>query len=173
MVKADSGIQIDDYPDPNSLANRMKQEGIPVTYAESRGRLIDKIVSTYVEPKLFQPTFLVDYPEEMSPLAKSKPDKPGYVERFEAFALGMEIANSFTEQNDPRIQRARLGDQEELRKMYQGEELDRIDEDFLNALEHGMPPTGGFGLGIDRLVMLLSGAASIRDVILFPLLRPE
>jgi lysyl-tRNA synthetase class 2 len=171
QIEKDSGIQIDEYPNSNSLATRMKQEGIPVTYTESRGRLIDKIVSTYVEPKLFQPTFLVDYPDEMSPLAKSKLDKPGYVERFEAFAMGMEIANAFTEQNDPRVQRTRLEGQEELRKMYQGEELDRIDEDFLNALEHGMPPTGGLGIGVDRLVMLLTGQRSIREVVLFPQVR--
>ena len=166
-----SGIYIDEHPDAPSLAERMRIAKVPVTYAESRGRLIDKLVTAYVEPKLVQPTFLVDYPVEMSPLAKAKPDDPQYVERFEAFAAGMEIANSFTELNDPQVQRRRLEEQEALRKQYQGEELDRIDEDFLTALEYGMPPTGGLGMGVDRLVMLLTGQRSIRDVVLFPQVR--
>ena len=107
----------------------------------------------------------------MSPLAKaSKKDDP-YAERFEAFAAGMEIANSYTELNDPDTQRQRLVDQEDLRKQYQGEELDRLDEDFLIALEHGMPPTGGLGIGIDRLIMILTGQQTIRDVMLFPQVR--
>ena len=166
-----SGIQIDMYPDVSSLAEQMRKANVPATYPESRGRLIDKLVSTYVEPTLIQPTFLVDYPVEMSPLAKAKPSDPRYVERFEAFAGGLEIANSFTELNDPQVQRRRLEEQERLRKQYQGEELDRADEDFLTALEHGMPPTGGLGMGIDRLVMLLTGQRSIRDVVLFPQVR--
>lgn len=167
-----SGIDIDEYPDANSLAKCLRANNVIVTYAESRGRLIDKLVSTYVEPELVQPTFLLDYPIEMSPLAKAKSNNPAYAERFEAFAGGMEIANSFTELNDPIVQRERMKEQESLRKIYQGEELDRMDEDFLTALEHGMPPTGGLGVGIDRLVMLLTGARTIRDVILFPHLKP-
>jgi lysyl-tRNA synthetase class 2 len=170
-VKTHSGIDINDYPDAESLAERLRKSEVPVTYGESRGRLIDKLVSTYVEPGLIQPTFLIDYPVEMSPLAKAKSDAPHLTERFEAFAGGMEIANSFTELNDPVVQRQRLEAQEELRKRYQGEDLDRMDEDFLVALEHGMPPTGGLGMGIDRLVMLLTGQRSIRDVVLFPQIR--
>ena len=118
-----------------------------------------------------QPTFLLDYPEEMSPLAKAKSGAPGYVERFEAFAAGMEIANSYTELNDPAVQRQRFESQEEGRRVHQDEELDRKDEDFLLALEYGMPPTGGLGMGIDRLVMLLCSQPSIRDVVLFPQMR--
>lgn len=166
-----SGIRVADYPDAASLAEKMREVGVQATYAESRGRLIDKLVSTYVEPLLIQPTFLVDYPVEMSPLAKGKPDNPEIVERFEGFAAGMEIANAFSELNDPRVQRERMEEQERLRKTYQGEDLDRIDEDFLLALEHGMPPAGGLGIGIDRLVMLLTGQSTIRDVLLFPQLR--
>jgi lysyl-tRNA synthetase class 2 len=113
----------------------------------------------------------MDYPEEMSPLAKAKPGVPGYVERFEAFAAGMEIANSYTELNDPAVQRERLDSQEYIRLTHQDEEVDRKDEDFLLALEYGMPPTGGLGMGIDRLVMLLSSQPSIRDVMLFPQMR--
>ncbi len=170
-VEQYAGVNVDDYPDAPSLADRMRELGTPATYAESRGRLIDKLVGTFVEPKLIQPAFLVDYPVEMSPLAKANPADTRYTERFEAFAAGMEIANSFTELNDPDVQRQRLIDQEELRKQYQGEDLDRLDEDFLTALEHGMPPTGGLGIGIDRLVMLLTGHTTIRDVMLFPQVR--
>ena len=170
-VRSYAGVELNDYPDARSLADRMRELGVPATYAESRGRLIDKLVGTFVEPKLVQPAFLVDYPVEMSPLAKASPQDPRYAERFEAFAAGMEIANSFTELNDPDVQRRRLVDQEELRKLYQGEDLDRLDEDFLTALEHGMPPTGGLGVGIDRLVMLIASQRTIRDVMLFPQVR--
>ena len=170
-IEDHSGIDIDAYPDAASLAERMRAANITTTYEESRGRLIDKLVSAYVEPTLIQPTFLLDYPVEMSPLAKAKPGDPRYAERFEAFVAGMEVANSFTELNDPAVQRKRLEEQEALRKQYQGEELDRTDEDFLTALEHGMPPTGGLGMGVDRLVMLLTDQKSIRDVVLFPQVR--
>ena len=166
-----AGIDLNKYLDARSLADQMGVMGVPATYAESRGRLIDKLVGTYVEPNLIQPTFLVDYPVEMSPLAKASRKDPRYAERFEAFAAGMEIANSYTELNDPDVQRQRLVDQEDLRKQYQGEELDRMDEDFLIALEHGMPPTGGLGIGIDRLIMILTGQQTIRDVMLFPQVR--
>jgi len=166
-----SGIQVEEYADASTLADKMRELGVPVRVQESRGRLMDKLISTFVEPHLIQPTFLVDYPEEMSPLAKPKPGAPGYVERFEGFAAGMEIANSFTELNDPDLQRQRLMAQEETRLLYKEEEVDRLDEDFLTALEYGMPPTGGLGMGIDRLVMLLTGQTSIRDAVLFPQLR--
>ena len=136
----------------------------------SRGRLIDKLVSACVEPQLIQPTFLLDYPIDMSPLAKQRADDPTMVERFEGFAAGMEIANAFSELNDPDEQRKRFMQQEALRGQVD-EDLDRLDEDYLLALEHGMPPTGGLGIGIDRLTMLLTGQQSIREVILFPQLR--
>ena len=166
-----SGIDIDQYPDDAALVSKVIGMGLEVGPRESRGRLIDKLVSTFVEPTLVQPTFLLDYPEVMSPLAKAKPGMPGYVERFEAFAAGMEIANSYTELNDPAVQRERFEAQENIRQLYQDEEVDRLDEDFLTALEYGMPPTGGLGVGIDRLVMLLTGQSSIRDVLLFPQMR--
>ena len=166
-----SGIDIDAYSDHASLTKKANELGLDVGPRESRGRLIDKLISVFVEPHLVQPTFLMDYPEEMSPLAKAKPGTPGYVERFEAFAAGMEIANSYTELNDPAVQRERFESQENIRQLYQDEEVDRLDEDFLLALEYGMPPTGGLGIGIDRLVMLLSAQPSIRDVVLFPQMR--
>ena len=166
-----SGIDFQKYPDAPSLAARVRELGVEAERSESRGRLIDKLVGTFVEPRLIQPTFLLDYPVEMTPLAKSKGDDPGLVERFEGFAGSMEIANAFTELNDPSTQRERLQDQEQLSKQYGDEDLDRLDEQFLVALEHGMPPTGGLGIGVDRLVMLLTGQRSIREVVLFPQLR--
>ena len=164
------GIDLDACDDAE-LQRRARALGVDTGIRESRGRIIDKLMSSLVEPHLVQPTFLLDYPEEMSPLAKAKPGAPGYVERFEAFACGMEIANSYTELNDPKVQRERFEGQEEIRQLYQDEEVDRLDEDFLTAIEYGMPPTGGLGIGIDRLVMLLSGQRTIRDVVLFPQMR--
>ncbi len=167
---ARGGIDLDVGSD-QELQRRAAALGMDTGARESRGRVIDKLLSSLVEPHLIQPTFVLDYPEEMSPLAKAKPGTPGYVERFEAFACGMEIANSYTELNDPQVQRERFEAQEEIRRLYQDEEVDRQDDDFLTAMEYGMPPTGGLGVGIDRLVMLLSGQTSIRDVMLFPQMR--
>ena len=148
----------------------MTELGVPVEAGAGWGKLVDEVVKTLVEPKLVQPTFLIDYPIELSPLTKRKPDDPRYVERFEAFAGGGEFANAYTELNDPLEQRERFVAQARLRAAGD-EEAEQIDEDFLTALEHGMPPTGGLGIGIDRLVMLLAGVRSIREVILFPTLR--
>ncbi|TET17600.1 MAG: lysine--tRNA ligase [Dehalococcoidia bacterium] len=167
-----SGIDFEKYPDADSLKAEMLQLKMEVDPQKDRGRLIDELISTFVEPNLIQPTFLLDYPVEMSPLAKIKPDNERLVERFEAFAGGMEIANAFTELNDPIEQRQRfLGQQKE--RQIEDEIVETIDEDFLLALEYGMPPTGGLGVGIDRLVMLLTGQPSIRQVILFPQLREK
>ena len=165
------GVDIDDYPDAASLSKRMQEMGIEATHRENRGRLVDKLLSAVVEPKLVQPTFVLDYPEEMSPLAKPRPGSPGYVERFEAFVGGMELANAYTELNDPDLQRQRLEEQESLRRTLGDEEVERLDEDFLLALEHGMPPTGGLGMGMDRLTMILTGQRTIRDTLLFPHMR--
>ena len=133
-------------------------------------KLVDDLLSKHVEPKLEQPTFILDYPVELSPFAKAHRSEPGLVERFECFAIGMEFANAFTELNDPDEQRARF--EEQKRQTAAGdEETQPYDEDFVRALEHGMPPTGGIGVGIDRLVMILSGRSSIREVVLFPAMR--
>ena len=166
-----SGVDIDAYTDDESLKHRATELGLDIEPKDGRAKVIDKLFSSYVEPRLTQPTFVLDYPVIMSPLAKAKPDSPGYVERFEAFAAGMEIANSYTELNDPAVQRERFENQEALRLMLGDDETDRLDEDFLIALEYGMPPTGGLGIGIDRLVMLMAGQTSIRDIMLFPQMR--
>jgi lysyl-tRNA synthetase class 2 len=165
-----SGIDFDQFLDAASLRTKMLKLKMEVDPQKDRGRLIDELISTFVEPNLIQPTFLLDYPVEMSPLAKAKPDDERLVERFEAFAGGMEIANAFTELNDPIEQRQRFWQQQKERQA-EGKEVETIDEDFLLALEYGMPPTGGLGVGIDRLVMLLTNQQSIREVILFPQLR--
>ncbi len=167
-----SGIDFDHYPDTDSLRAEMSQLKMEVDPKKDRGRLIDELISTFVEPNLIQPTFLLDYPIEMSPLAKTRPDNGSVVERFEAFAGGMEIANAFTELNDPVEQRQRFLRQQDKRKT-EDEVVETIDEDFLLAMEYGMPPTGGLGVGIDRLVMLLTGQPSIREVIFFPQLKEK
>ena len=172
VIKEYSGIDFNKFPDASSLRAEMLQLKMEVDPQKDRGRLIDELISTFVEPNLIQPTFLLDYPLEMSPLAKAKPDDERLVERFEAFAGGMEIANAFTELNDPIEQRQRFLKQQKERQT-EDEETECIDEDFLLALEYGMPPTGGLGVGIDRLVMLLTGQKSIREVILFPQLREK
>ena len=166
-----TGIDFLECDDIESLSTAMKGAGLDVGRQVSWGGLLDKLLSLAVEPKLVQPSFLVDYPVEMSPLAKKKRDDQRLVERFEGFVGGMEICNAFTELNDPIDQRERLEQQESLQAQFQDEEMDRLDEDFLVAIEHGMPPTGGLGLGIDRLVMLFSGQRNIREVVLFPQLR--
>jgi lysyl-tRNA synthetase class 2 len=140
----------------------------------NRGKIMDELLTAFVEPKLVQPTFLVDYPTDFpgSTLAKGKPGNPDEVERFEAFAGGIEVANAFSELNDPRVQRDRF--MQQVRAREAGDpEAQPFDQDFLIALEHGMPPTGGLGVGIDRIAMLLTDQHTIRDVILFPQLRPQ
>jgi lysyl-tRNA synthetase class 2 len=152
-----------------SIAERLalQLEG-PKTYA----KIVDETVKTFVVPKLVQPTFLVDYPVDLSPLAKRKPDEPLLTERFQLFIGGLEVGNAFSELCDPIEQRERFENQLVARK-YGDDEAHRMDKDFIHALEFGMPPAGGLGIGVDRLVMLLADRPSIRDVILFPQLRPQ
>jgi lysyl-tRNA synthetase class 2 len=138
----------------------------------ARGKIIDEIFGEFCEPHLIQPTFITDYPVEMSPLAKKHRDKPGLVERFEAICNGKEICNAFSELNDPIDQRARFEEQLELGKRGDTEAM-VLDEDFLRALEYGMPPTAGLGIGIDRLSMIMTNSNSIQDVLFFPQMKPE
>jgi len=170
-IKNYCDIDFEDYPDATSLRSKMEEKGMEVDPNKGRGKLVDELISTFVEPNLIQPTFLIDYPAEMSPLAKTKRGNERLVERFEGFINGMEIANAFTELNDPIDQRERF--KQQMRERVGDEEVEIADEDFLEALEYGMPPTGGLGIGIDRLVMLLTGQSSIREVILFPQLKTK
>jgi lysyl-tRNA synthetase class 2 len=171
-IEEKSGIDYEDYPDAQSLFQAIRAIGGNVEPKATRGKLIDALLSNYVEPKLIQPTFLVDYPVEISPLAKRKPGHPDTVERFEGFVGGIEICNAFSELNDPLDQEERFLAHG---RAYEAgdEEAHQMDRDWLIALSYGMPPTGGFGMGIDRLTMLLTDQVSIREVILFPHLRTK
>ena len=154
------------------LVELARHVGVTHPEALSRPKLIDEIFQELVESKIVDPTFVVDYPVELSPLAKPKRGNPALTERFELFANGKEMANAFSELNDPDDQRGRLEGQARL-KAAGDLEASGVDEDYLRAMEYGMPPMGGVGIGIDRLFMYLTGTQSIRDVILFPTMRPE
>lgn len=170
LLIEETGVDYVDFPDVASLRTAAAERGVHVDEQASWGKVLDELMSTLVEPKLVQPTFIFDYPAEFSPLAKRKPDDPTIAERFELFAIGYELANAYSEQNDPVEQRERM--REQASKQAGGdEEAEVADEDFLLALEYGMPPAGGLGIGIERLVMLIAGEPSIREVILFPAMR--
>lgn len=167
-----AGIDIQEYPTDEGLAEVMRARQISFKPGTPRGKLINTLMETYLEPIMIQPTFLYDYPRDISPLAKAKPEDPNTVERFEGYIGGVELCNAFTELNDPLDQEKRFL---ELGRAYteDDEERNPMDEDFLRALAYGMPPAGGFGIGIDRFVMMLTGQHSIREVILFPPLRED
>jgi lysyl-tRNA synthetase class 2 len=156
----------------DDLKKVLKSKNVELEGGESKGKLIDLLFEATIQNQLIQPTFVVDYPVELSPLAKKHRTREGLVERFEGFVLGREICNAFSELNDPIDQKARFMEQAKMRE--EGDdEAHQIDEDFVRALEYGMPPTAGLGIGIDRLVMLLTNQSSIRDVLLFPQMKPQ
>ena len=167
-----TGIDVLAHADADSLRAAIREKKLGSGDSPTWATLVDDLFSDHVEPTLIQPTFITDHPVELSPLAKRSLDDPRLVERFESFIGAMEIGNAFSELNDPDDQRARM--EAQVRSQEEGdEEAHPVDEDFLRALEHGMPPTGGLGMGIDRLVMILADAPNIREVILFPHLRSE
>jgi len=165
-----AGIDIDEHSTAESLAEAMHAKDLQPDPKSTRGKLIDSLIGNFLEPNLIQPTIIYDYPRDISPLTKSKPDDPNTVERFEVFIAGMEICNAFSELNDPLDQEARF---QEMGRDYASDDEERhpMDEDYLRAMRYGMPPNGGFGMGVDRLTMLFTDTANIREVILFPHLR--
>lgn len=166
-------IDIEEYSDQASLFQKAKQLKIGVTARDSRAKIMDEIFKTLVRPKIIQPLYVIDYPVELSPLAKRKTDNPLYTERMQLLAAnGFELCNAFSELNDPLDQEERFKEQEKLRAKGD-EEAQRFDKDFITALKHGMPPAAGLGMGIDRLTALLTNSHNLKEVILFPTLKPE
>ena len=169
-ILEETGVDVMAHRDRDALVKAAAEKGLELPGDVPWPKLVDDLLSKQVEPKLEQPTFILDYPVELSPFAKMHRSEEGLVERFECFAMGMEFANAFTELNDPDDQRARFEAQRSDRD--EGDqETQPYDEDYIQALEHGMPPTGGIGVGLDRLVMILSGRKAIREVVLFPAMR--
>ena len=171
-VKKYSGVDFADWKTDEDAVAAAKAHHVELPEVHTKGAILAEFFDAFVEDKLIQPTFIYDYPVEISPLAKRKPDDPAFTERFEYFINATEFGNAFSELNDPLDQRERFEKQVATRKALDPASRAQVDYDFVNALEYGMPPTGGLGFGVDRLVMLLTGSDSIRDVLLFPTMKP-
>jgi lysyl-tRNA synthetase class 2 len=169
-IREYAGIDLESTRDRDEAARLANQAGVPVDPTMGYGKIVDEVMSAKVQPQLVQPTFLYDYPIELSPLAKKHRDNPALTERFQPFIACLEVGNAFSELNDPIDQRERFLDQISLREAGD-DEAQHLDDDFITSLEVGMPPTAGLGIGIDRLAMIVSNSASIREVIMFPQLR--
>ena len=171
-VKKYSGVDFNDWKTDEDAIAAAKEHHVELPEVPTKGAILAEFFDAFVEDKLIQPTFIYDYPVEISPLAKRKPDDPAFTERFEYFIDCTEYGNAFSELNDPIDQKARFERQVAERKAIEPDCKAQVDYDYVNALEYGLPPTGGLGFGVDRLVMLLTDSASIRDVLLFPTMKP-
>ena len=171
-VKKYSGVDFDAVASDEQAIELAKQYHVELPEIPSKGAILAEFFDAFVEEKLIQPTFIYDYPVENSPLAKRKPGNPAFTERFEYFINATEFGNAFSELNDPIDQKGRFERQVAERKAIDPESKAQVDYDYVTALEYGLPPTGGLGFGVDRLVMLLTDSASIRDVLLFPTMKP-
>jgi lysyl-tRNA synthetase class 2 len=167
-----AGIKPEEFENLETARAAMQRVGLPIENEHMVGGIIEKLHERFVQPKLVQPTFITDFPIETSPLAKKRQDNPRLTRRFEAYVVCQEVANAFSELNDPLDQRERFMAQAAMRATGD-DEAHPMDEDFVKAMEYGMPPTGGLGIGIDRLCMILCDVDSIRDILLFPQMRPE
>jgi lysyl-tRNA synthetase class 2 len=172
-VKKYSGVDFNDWKSDEDAIAAAKEHHVELPEVPTKGAILAEFFDAFVEENLIQPTFIYDYPVEISPLAKRKPDDPAFTERFEYFINATEFGNAFSELNDPIDQKGRFERQVAERLEQDPDSKAQVDYDYVNALEYGMPPTGGLGFGVDRLVMLLTDSASIRDVLLFPTMRPE
>jgi len=171
-IKKQTGLDIDQFKTAKELAKEAKKLGLEVEVSWERSNILDEFFKQFVRPKIINPIFILDYPVELEPLAKRKPDNPEYVERFQLVTAGMEVCKGFSELNDPIDQEQRFREQEAMAKAGD-EEAQRLDFDYIEALKYGMPPTAGEGIGIDRLAILFNNVHNIREVILFPTMRPK
>jgi len=172
LIEEHAGVKIDLDTPLDELRSIAERFDVPVKESYGAGKILLEIYEKTTEAELWGPVFVTDYPKEVSPLSRDHRDKPGFTERFEAIAAGRELCNAFSELIDPVEQRARMEDQVAQREAGDDEAM-VVDEDYLRSMDYGLPPTGGLGIGIDRLVMLLTDVPTIRDVVLFPTLRPE